>query len=211
MSRPPPKRDLLPLLLRTARRSSRATARNPPTLYPTLYPSPPTHFPADALADAVLSANPLLIFPDGVDSLIHSLFLVSCPEYDDDDDQLAPLRIAIPNATYVVNSAMRLSRDDTYTLCHRYTADETWVLAGFNITSASDDSEVLSLLRRVADVHRRRDIRPLLFLRLLCCAVAHLTSRSIAYRDGRVFHVPDIGSGTIPVNIHLITSPTYYE
>lgn len=192
--RPPPKFDLLPLVL-SSFRSAAATAAG---------------------------RSRLVVFPDALDALPHSISLGAT---DATDDNLAPLTTTLRGAGHLVSSAMRLTRDGAaYVLCHRYTGVESWALRGFDITAHAALSDIEGLRSRVARSHtsrfwrsvspgaaRARDLRPLLALRLLLVAVAHLTDLPIRFRDGSPCHSPDISAGDLPVTLHLFAPPTFYE
>lgn len=196
--RPPPKFDLLPLLLSSFRFAAAA--------------SPLTRS---------AGRPPLVVFPDALDALPHSISLGT----NDSTDDLAPLSITLRGAGHLVSSAIRLTRDGTaYVLCHRYSDTERWALRGFDITTHAARSDIEGLRARVASAHtsrfwrsvspgsaRHRDLRPILALRLLIVAVAHLTDLPIRFRDGSPCHSPDISAGDLPVTLHLFAPPTFYE
>lgn len=198
--RPPPKFELYPDLVSSffTRSSNSPSARVhfPPTI--------PFSFPS-----ASISLVPAMPGPE-VDS----------------PDLLAPLREALPGATSLITSAMRLNRDGTaYTLCHRYDFTEEWILRGCDITTATPRADLSDIRQRLrtartprswrstfpSDGPRCRDIRPLLALRLLLLSVAHLTSLPIETRDHRRVHTPSEDSGKLPVTLHLFLSPSFYE
>lgn len=104
-----------------------------------------------------------------------------------------PLLAALPGL--VVGDFARPSREgprdgqsgDYYTMCHRFTADETWILRGCysDPESGIDEwKEATSSANTLRDfLSRGVPVRELLLLRLILVAVEHLTHCSILTRD----------------------------